>query len=247
MVGLLSDIGNVRKVNEDYLGYYEDIEKKIYIVADGMGGHNAGEVASKLAVETTLEYINADSCLNDFEIVLREAIQHSNKKIYEFSKTSVSLNGMGTTITACFIKETKMLVANVGDSRCYIIDESGMRQVTKDHSLVQELVDNGSISAEEAAVHPNKNIMTRALGTAPKVDIDFYEVDLKKVSKVILCTDGLSNSLSDSEIYQTVVSNTNAEACDQLVNKSKQRGGRDNISVIIFEGGCKNDRDFAGK
>jgi protein phosphatase len=247
MVGLLSDIGNIRNLNEDYLGYHEDIEKKIYIVADGMGGHNAGEVASKIAVESTIEYINSVDCLENPETVLNDAVQYSNKKVYEFSKTSTSLNGMGTTITACLLRGNKMSVANVGDSRCYAIGKAGIYQITKDHSLVQELVDNGSITAEEAAVHPNKNIITRALGTAPKVDIDTYTVDLSEINKVILCTDGLSNSLSDLEMYQAVVGNTNAEACEQLVYASKQRGGRDNITVIIFEGECKNDWDFARK
>lgn len=245
MVGLLTDIGNVRKVNEDYLGYHEDMEKKIYIVADGMGGHNAGEVASKLAVEKTLDYINSICCLEDLEQVLKEAIQFSNKKVYEFSKTSASFSGMGTTITACLIKDSTMVVANVGDSRCYMINETGIHQITKDHSLVQELVDNGSITAEEAAVHPNKNIMTRALGTAPKVEIDTFLIDLKDVKKVILCTDGLSNSMTDNEMYETIINNTDAIACQELINISKQRGGRDNITVIIFEGECKYDWNVA--
>lgn len=247
MVGFLSDVGNVRKINEDYLGYHEDSEKKIYIVADGMGGHNAGEVASKLAVEKTLEYIKTSNCLEDVEAVLREAVQFANKKVYEFSKTDGSLNGMGTTATVCFIKADKMLVANVGDSRCYVIDRFGIKQVTKDHSLVQELVDNGSITAEEAAVHPNKNIMTRALGTAPKVDVDIFEVDLKEISRIVLCTDGLSNSLSDREMFEIITSSNISTACQRLVDISKQRGGRDNITVIIFEGECGNDRDFAGQ
>lgn len=247
MVGLLTDIGNVRKLNEDYVGYHEDNQKKVYIVADGMGGHNAGEVASKMAVDSAIEYINSTDSIENLERVLSEAIQFSNKNIYEFSKTKSSLNGMGTTITACLIKDSKMVVANVGDSRCYVIDNKGIHQVTKDHSLVQQLVDNGSITIEEAAVHPNKNIITRALGTAPVVDIDIYTIDLKEIDRVILCTDGLSNSLTDLEIYEVVIETSNSDACDRLVNLSKERGGRDNITVIIFEGECKNDWDFARK
>ncbi|MCM0648725.1 Stp1/IreP family PP2C-type Ser/Thr phosphatase [Clostridium swellfunianum] len=247
MVGLLTDIGNVRKLNEDYVGYHEDNQKKIYIVADGMGGHNAGEVASKMAVDSAIEYINSMDSIENLERVLSEAIQFSNKKVYEFSKTNSSLNGMGTTITACLIKDSNMVVANVGDSRCYVIDNKGIHQVTKDHSLVQQLVDNGSITIEEAAVHPNKNIITRALGTAPVVDIDIYTIDLKEIDRVILCTDGLSNSLTDLEIYEVVMKTSISDACDRLVNLSKERGGRDNITVIIFEGECKNDWDFARK
>jgi protein phosphatase len=245
MVGLLTDIGNVRKVNEDYLGYHEDMEKKIYVVADGMGGHNAGEIASKLAVDTVIEYINSICCMENLEEVLKEAIEFSNKRIYEFSKTNPSLNGMGTTVTACVIKDSVMAAANVGDSRCYILNEQGMHQVTKDHSLVQQLVDNGTITAEEAAIHPNKNIITRALGTAPKVDIDTFLLDLKDINKVILCTDGLSNSLTDEEMFEIIVNNNNTSACEKLVEISKQRGGRDNITVIIFEGECKNDWNTA--
>jgi protein phosphatase len=244
MVGLLTDIGNVRKINEDYMGYKEDDEKKIYIVSDGMGGHNAGEVASKLAVETVLEYINSIPCLQDLETVLKEAVQLSNKKVYELSNADYSLKGMGTTMTACLAKNGIMVVAHVGDSRCYVLEESGLRQVTKDHSLVQELVDNGSITAEEAVVHPNKNIITRALGTAPNVEVDIYSVNLKQISKVLLCTDGLTNSLSDLEMYEIIKSNTNTNACHKLIEISKEKGGRDNITVIIFEGECKNDRDI---
>lgn len=244
MVGLLSDIGNIRNLNEDYMGYHEDLEKKIYIVADGMGGHNAGEIASKLAVDTTIEYLNSACCLEDLEVALKEAIEFSNKKIYEVSKTNLSLNGMGTTITACLIKDSKMAVANVGDSRCYVIENNKLRQVTKDHSLVQQLVDNGTITAEEASVHPNKNIITRALGTASNVDIDIYMLDLKCIDKVILCTDGLSNSVTDEEILQISYNNSNTLACQQLIETSKIRDGRDNITVIIFEGECKDGRKF---
>lgn len=243
MAGMLSDIGNIREINEDCLGCHEDMEKKIYIVADGMGGHNAGEVASKLAVDTTLDYINSVCCLEDLEKVLKEAIEFSNKKIIESSNTSNSLNGMGTTITACIVNEHKMAVANVGDSRCYIIDAYGIHQVTKDHSLVQELLDSGNITEEEAAVHPNKNIITRALGTSKKVEIDTYLIDLKDVFKVMLCTDGLSNSLTAEEMYDIIINNDTTSACEKLISISKQRGGRDNITVIIFEGECKDDRD----
>lgn len=246
MAGMLTDLGNVREINEDYLGYHEDIEKRIYVIADGMGGHNAGEIASKLAVDTTIEYINSICSLEDLEKVLKEAIEFSNKKIYNLSKTKDYLNGMGTTITACLISGGKMAVANVGDSRCYIINNNSMRQVTKDHSLVQQLLDAGTITEEEAYVHPNKNIITRALGTFHDVKVDTCLIDLKNVYKVMLCTDGLSNSLTDDEMYEIILNNDNDTACYKLVELSKQRGGKDNITVIIFEGECKNDRNFAG-
>ncbi|ERI92859.1 putative serine/threonine phosphatase stp [Clostridiales bacterium oral taxon 876 str. F0540] len=244
MVGLMSDIGNIRKLNEDSMGYHEDSIKKVYIVADGMGGHNAGEIASKIAVEKVIEYLNSLQSIEDAQEAIKSAIEFSNKQIYEFSQSNAVLNGMGTTITACLLVENKMVVANVGDSRCYIISKDRLVQVTKDHSLVQQLVDNGSITAEEAAAHPNKNIITRSLGTAPVVDVDTYVLDLQHINKVLLCTDGLSNSLTEDEIYNIVIENTNQDACNKLIEISKQNGGRDNITVIIFEGECKNDRNF---
>lgn len=244
MVGLMSDIGNIRKINEDSMGYHEDDIKKIYVIADGMGGHNAGEIASKIAVDKVIDYISSLESIEDLEIVIKDAIQFSNKQIYEFSKTNDTLSGMGTTITACLAAGNKLVVANVGDSRCYIISKGRLIQVTKDHSLVQQLVDNGTITAEEAAAHPNKNIITRSLGTAPVVDVDTYLVDLQYIDRVLLCTDGLSNSLTEDEIYNIVINNTNETACKKLIELSKQNGGRDNITVIIFEGECKNDRNF---
>ncbi|MCM8710573.1 Stp1/IreP family PP2C-type Ser/Thr phosphatase [Clostridium sp. SYSU_GA19001] len=247
MAGMLSDIGNIREVNEDYYGYHEDFEKKLYIVADGMGGHNAGEVASKLAVDTIIEYINSICSLENLEKVLREAVEFTNKKIYELSRTSSTLYGMGTTLTACLINSGKMVIANVGDSRCYIVDRDGMYQITKDHSLVQELLDSGSITEKEAETHPNKNIITRALGTSPKVEVDTYQVNLQDIFKVMLCTDGLSNFLTLKEMYEIIIKNNHDIACHKLVELSKKRGGRDNITVIIFEGECKDGRDFTGQ
>ena len=247
MIGALSDIGNHRKVNEDFLGYYKDDYKKIYIMADGMGGHNAGEIASKLAVDSIIEFINSKASIENLENALIEAIKYANKKIYEVSKTDLSFYGMGTTVTACLISNSQMAVANVGDSRCYIINSQGIVQITKDHSLVQELVDNGSITQEEAEVHPNKNIITRSLGTSPKVEVDTLLLDLNTVFKVILCSDGLSNSVNSKEMLSIVETENHETACKELVELSKQRGSRDNISVIVFEGECKDDRDFTGK
>lgn len=244
MVGMLSDIGNARRINEDYLGFHEDPNKKLYIIADGMGGHNAGEIASKIAVENTIEYIFSADKIEQAEVILKEAIESSNSKIYEVSNTDLALKGMGTTITACMIKENKMVVANVGDSRCYVLENEYLNQITNDHSLVQQLVDNGSITEEEAQVHPNKNVITRALGTAPKVEIDIFSIDLSNISKVMLCTDGLTNSLSKEEINDIIAKNDCKSSCEKLIELSKQRGGKDNISVIIFEGECKDGRDF---
>lgn len=245
MVGILSDIGNVRKLNEDYVGYFEDDEKRLYVIADGMGGHNAGEVASEIAVNSTIEYIKNIESLFDIETAIKSAILFANKKIYELSRKREALAGMGTTITACLIKNKKMVVANVGDSNCHIITENAIHKVTRDHSLVQELVDSGSITEEEALKHPNKNIITRALGTSEKVKVDTYIKNITGIKKIILCTDGLTNLVKSKEIYDIINSNDNETSCKKLVELSKERGSRDNISVILFEGECKHDRNLA--
>jgi PPM family protein phosphatase len=247
MVGILSDIGNTRKINEDFVGFYEDNDIGIYIIADGMGGHNAGEVASKLAVETAISYIKSLNSVDDMENVLIDSIKVANTKIFELAKMNEGLVGMGTTITVCLVRGGKMVVANVGDSCCYIMKYNGITKVTKDHSLVQQLIDEGSITEEEAATHPNKNIITRALGTNISVEIDTFKIDLSDIKKVILCTDGLSNLVNISEMYDVILNNNNADSCRMLVDLSKLKGGRDNISVIVFEGECEDDRNYAGK
>ncbi len=245
MVGILSDIGNVRKINEDFVGFYECKEFGIYIIADGMGGHNAGEVASKLAVDTTIEYVKSLVSIENVQETLVTGIRLANEKIFKISQSNEGLDGMGTTITVCLVKGSEMVVANVGDSSCYIMKYDGITKITKDHSLVQQLVDEGSITEEEAISHPNKNIITRALGTNINVNIDTFEVKLCDVKKVILCTDGLSNRVTISEMYDIILNNNNENACKQLIELSKLKGGRDNISVIVFGGECEDDRNYA--
>ncbi len=240
LVQLMTDVGNFRKVNEDYIDYYTDETKRIYVIADGMGGHNAGEIASKLAVENTISYINSLSQLDDLEDSIKKAVGDSNNKIYELSKSKADLNGMGTTLTACLIKGSDMVIANVGDSRCYIIKDKAISLVTKDHSLVQQLLDEGSITESEADNHPNRNIITRALGTNSTVDVDVIKMDIKGIEKIILCTDGLSNLVNEQELYDFVMNKD--DCCAELIELSKSRGTKDNISVIVFEGEWRNDR-----
>jgi PPM family protein phosphatase len=240
MVGMLSDIGNLRSVNEDYVDYFEDEDLRLYIIADGMGGHNAGEVASKLAVESTISFIKLRSDIINIEELLVKAIKFANKRIYEMAEKNNMLRGMGTTITACIIKGCNMVTANVGDSSCFVIDKNEIKKITKDHSYVQELLDRGTITEEQAVNHPNKNIITRALGTDLTVQIDTFKIDISNIKKVIMCTDGLSNSISQKEIYDILLinKNDNSNACRELVKLCKTKEGKDNISVIVFEGEC---------
>lgn len=245
LIGGLSDVGNIRDINEDYIGYYEDSNFKLYIVADGMGGHNAGDVASRTAVESCIEYIKNLKNIFDYEIELKKAIAYANDIIHDKSTNNDSLNGMGTTITACLMHNNEALIANVGDSSCYVIIDSKIKKITKDHSLVQELVDDGSLTEEEALRHPNKNIITRALGTNSSVEVDVFKIKLSSVKKFILCTDGLTNEVSKEDMYNIIKSNTNDISSKLLVELAKNNGGRDNISVIVFEGECKYDWDYS--
>ena len=161
MVGIKSDAGNVRELNEDYASFIEDERFKIYLVADGMGGHNAGEIASKLAVKSIIRYLLEHS--EEDENILLNAVKYANNEIYEISQKNDKCKGMGTTITGCFIKGDMIQVVNVGDSCCFSIKDNEIKKVTKDHSWVQELIDAGAITEEEGRVHPKKNIITRAL------------------------------------------------------------------------------------
>lgn len=171
---------------------------------------------------------------------LKEAIYESNRNIFKKSKEDIHLSGMGTTITACLVKSSKMVVANVGDSSCYTIKNNALIKITKDHSLVQQLIDEGSITEEQALKHPNKNIITRALGTNNTVIVDTFMLNLTDIKKVMLCTDGLSNNVSVKEMYDIIKDNDNQNSCKKLIELSKAKGSRDNISVIIFEGVCEN-------
>lgn len=242
MVGILSDIGNYRKNNQDYVGYIEDDLRRIYIIADGMGGHNAGEVASKLAVDNVISYLTKFQKYDDMEKILTDAIRFCNKEIYEESTENPELRGMGTTVTVCLIVNGKAIVANVGDSRCYVLRDNGIFQITKDHSLVQQLIDNGTITESQAVNHPNKNIITRAVGTNINVEIDIFGINLDESKKIVLCTDGLSNEVTPEEMFNILNSYSNLEACRELIDLSKKKGSKDNISVIVFEGKCNNDR-----
>ena len=194
MLGFVTDKGNVRELNEDFLSYSREDEFSIYVVGDGMGGHNAGEVASKRAVESIICFVKENFGVIPLDNLLKDAILHANAKIYSMSQESSGLSGMGTTITAILEVKNIVYIANVGDSACFGINENGIKKLTKDHSLVQELVDSGCITEGEAKNHPRKNVITRAIGTNSNVDVDVFKVDRHEYKAYLLCTDGLSNS-----------------------------------------------------
>ena len=237
MTGIKSDVGIVRELNEDYAMYIEKENFKLYVVADGMGGHNAGEVASKMATEKIISYIEKKFTDENKEEILKRAVLYANEEVYNFSRNDEKYTGMGTTLTACLITNDFIQIANVGDSSCFGIRKEHIEKITRDHSLVQELLDLGTINEEEAARHPQKNVITRAIGTKDWVDVDVFKLKPGKFKFLMLCSDGLSNEVSKADILAVIneVDNLNS-ACEKLVNIAKSRGGRDNITVMLFEG-----------
>ena len=233
----MTDIGRRRKLNQDTVYSCEHPLgnlNNLFIVADGMGGHKAGDYASAYtvkAIEREVEVCEDKSPIK----ILREAITVANMEIYEKASTEADFAGMGTTVVAATISDDVLYVANVGDSRLYLIDKA-ITQVTKDHSLVAELVRKGSLDATQAKAHPDKNIITRAIGAAPSVDIDFFEVDLNPGDIILMCTDGLTNMVDDDEILRIVRTGVDVpDIAENLVKMANHNGGKDNIGVVIIE------------
>jgi protein phosphatase len=243
----LSDVGRVREHNEDTIGVDADIG--LMVLADGMGGYNAGEVASGIAVKTIMSLVkeavaqndmstmDADTGLSRPSIVLRDAIIRANKIIFQTAKTQPQCEGMGTTIVACLFADNKISVAHVGDSRLYRLRANHFEQLTLDHSLLQELVDRGFYSQAEAARATNKNYVTRALGVEPTVDVEIHEHVAQKGDVYILCSDGLSDMVEDDDIHLTISTfSANLETvAKQLIQLSNDNGGRDNVSLILAQ------------
>lgn len=237
MVSVLSDLGIKRNLNEDYASYLETNDFKIYVVADGMGGHNAGEVASKIATEGIIDFIEKNFKSEDKNNILEKAIEKVNNDIFNLAKNKEEYNGMGTTITACLQFENRIIIANVGDSSCFGLKNKCLEKLTKDHSLVQELLDLGTISEEEAENHPKKNIITRAVGTSDKILVDIFALESNKYDFYILCSDGLTNEVSKDSIASTIYESDNLDsASKKLIELARLNGGRDNITVLLFGG-----------
>lgn len=233
----LTDIGRKRKLNQDYV--YSSDEPvgtlpNVYIVADGMGGHAAGDYASSFTVGAIVKEIE-ETEETDVRRVLGNAIKTANEELRRKAEEDTTLYGMGTTIVAATIIGNRLEVANVGDSRLYIIRD-GIRQITRDHSLVQEMVRMGGMDPETARNHENKNIITRAIGGADTVDADFFKVDLKEGDIILMCTDGLTNMLDDDEIRMIVHAGRDViEMAERLIRAANDHGGKDNIAVILIE------------
>lgn len=233
----ITDVGMVRQVNQDYV-YTTDNPlgplPNLFVVADGMGGHQAGDYASKYTVEVLRRELK-QSEEEDVEKALVSAIKTANREIIKKASQDPHLKGMGTTVVVATIVNQMMYFANVGDSRLYFINQ-GITQLTKDHSLVEEMVRLGGIKPEEAKSHPDKNIITRAIGAKAEVDVDFYEHRLKRGDIILMCTDGLSNMVEDEELFHIVQGGRDiVEAGTSLVEAAKENGGTDNIGLVLTD------------
>lgn len=232
-----TDVGLERTVNQDYV-YYSLTEvgglANLFIVADGMGGHKAGDIASRFTVETFVSLVEQAGG-KDPVSVINNAVTAVNARLLEKAKESVDYEGMGTTLVVATIYDHMLKVANVGDSRLYVVGND-ITQITRDHSLVEEMVSLGEIDRSEARTHTQKNIITRAIGGYETVEAEMFSVDLKPGDRVILCSDGLSNMVEDTDILKIVKNSTDIEtAVTALVHAANENGGRDNISVMIIE------------
>lgn len=231
-----SDTGNKRSNNQDSI-FFSDKPvgplPNLYIVADGMGGHRAGDKASRMAIDITIDFVEKSTLENPIAI-LKRAMIFANNEIYKAASHDPDLNGMGTTMVAAVAQEGKLYVANVGDSRLYVVG-TDIQQITMDHSLVEELIRSGELERKKGRNHPEKNIITKAMGSRDEVIPDFFEIELSADDKYLLCSDGLSNMVEDDEIRDIVVEHQNLEQIAQaLVDRANYYGGSDNISVVIL-------------
>lgn len=241
LTAVRSDVGKVREINEDYVFLSEPYPNglMIAIVADGMGGHLAGEIASKTAVDAIYQVLSPlmteSLTIAQYKDGLEQAIYQANAKVYQQSMLHDKYHGMGTTVVAAIVSPQWLILGHIGDSRAYLLNGENIRQLTADHSLVNELLKNGQISEEEAISHPQKNILTRALGTEENVKVDMDLIYWEREQTLILCTDGLTNHVSDEKIIEIVNQNTLLqEMADHFLSLANQTGGEDNISMIIM-------------
>ena len=238
-----SDVGKVRTNNEDTIYVNNEGLGKLpnlFIVADGMGGHNAGEVASlsavaafcnNLTVELDAQSDNSD-CIQE---ILTHSLDFANVHVHGDAQNTPDHAGMGTTLTACVINDSRLVYAHVGDSRIYVVGSDCITQLTHDHTLVAEMVDAGSVSHDEARNHPSKNILTRAVGTETGVNVDSGSISLEDAKYVLMCSDGLTDMLDDATIGEVLNTDSSiSEKIDTMIVKAMEAGGDDNISVILI-------------
>jgi len=238
LVGIKTDLGKVRKINQDNCLALDKKDWQLYLVADGMGGHKSGEIASYLAIKAVEKFfstLNMADWEEKWQYYMNEAFKKANEDILTLSSNNKEHDGMGTTLTAALYKKDKLYIAHVGDSRLYLLVEGMLKKITRDHSLVEELVRQGEITPEQAVHHPQKNILLRALGSWNDFLVDVYQEDFKEGQIVLLATDGLTNLVTTEEIKEKIISLLPQAAAESLVDLANQRGGYDNITVLIVK------------
>ncbi|PZE22877.1 Stp1/IreP family PP2C-type Ser/Thr phosphatase [Paenibacillus xerothermodurans] len=233
-----TDVGRIRMVNEDRAVVQEDLNGFLLaIVADGMGGHQAGDVASQMAadiIQSELQPIPAGASMEERKRRLKMAVEHANEKIFSFAAERESYRGMGTTVVAVLADEQSVVIGHIGDSRAYRLNEEGIEQLTEDHSLVNELVKSGQITREEAGHHPRRNVLTRALGTEAAIEIDIQDVAWNPGDMLLLCSDGLSGLVSREELHRIAAADGGLEhKAGALVEAALEAGGDDNVTVVL--------------
>jgi protein phosphatase len=231
-----TDVGQKRHMNQDFIYTSEGPIgnlPNLFVVADGMGGHNAGDFASRYGVSVLVESIRRDKNFNPVKI-MRNAIEAANREILTQSRSDPSMAGMGTTMVVCTIVGGYAYNANVGDSRLYLA-ASEMTQITQDHSLIAEMVRLGELTPEEGRNHPDKNIITRAVGTSENIKIDFFDIKPDSGDQILMCSDGLTNMVGDDRIYEILKGKDIEDKAQVLVNEANANGGKDNIAVVVVE------------
>jgi len=242
-----SDVGRVRSSNEDAWAVFPDLQ--FFVVADGMGGHAAGEIASHLAVDTMHDFMQTSAQSSEvtwpadmdrnLPVPIRRLVaagKLANEKIFQASRSNPKLNGMGTTMVAVLIDQGIAYVGHVGDSRAYLFRDGKIGRLTEDHSLINDYIHQGLLKIEEASQHPLKHVITRALGSGTKVEVDVKAVPLREGDALLLCSDGLSNLLTDEELRTTTLNiiHEPQTACERLVDMANEKGGEDNITVVFI-------------
>lgn len=233
----MTHIGQRRSVNQDYIFYTDESLgsfPNLYIVADGMGGHKAGDKASSFAVERFVTLSEEVLAEHPFYL-MKELLARVNQELVSLAGQREEYEGMGTTFVAATIQQDQLYVMNLGDSRLYLMSDR-LSQITKDHSLVEELVRSGQLTKEEARIHPQKNLITKALGAEIQVEPDFFQVDLKPGDRILLCSDGLSNMVADDEMERILSQAVSPDqAVPKLIDRANEQGGLDNIAVVIAQ------------
>lgn len=235
-----TDIGRVRKVNQDAVKTEVISDNLAWsVVCDGMGGQAGGDIASNISVIMISKFLSDNlselKTSDEIKSVIYEAVSSANQAIYLKSEKDKNLKNMGTTVIVCVVSMNKLYVAHMGDSRAYLISDDEITQITKDHSMVQEMLDNGKLTIEEARNHPQKNIITRALGVNPEIKLEYNTLDIKKGNIILSCTDGLTNTVEEQDIYNICKKCDNKEeAVGKLISKGNKNGGNDNITVSLI-------------